>query len=238
VATPTEWSAATAQQLLVRNGIVSRETALADNIAGGYSSVYPALRTMEESGMIRRGMFVAGLGAAQFAMPAAVDLLRSLRNESGKADAVHLAASDPANPYGSLLPWLAAGPEETPQPHSMARASGASVILVNGRLAAFFRRRNPSIRVFLPEDEPERTQMGRELAKKLADVAIARQKRRHGMLIGEINEQPAREHFLARLLQDAGFVDTAAGFHMRRVITAIPTNDAEPEEEDDEEETA
>jgi ATP-dependent Lhr-like helicase len=213
--TLTRWTAATAQQLLVRNGIVSRETAIAENIPGGYPSIYPALRTMEEGGMVRRGMFVAGLGAAQFAMPTAVDLLRSLRNDGGKIDTVHLAASDPANPYGSLLEW--------PKPHSMSRTSGASVILVNGRLAAFFRRRNPSFRIFVPDDEPERTQLARELARQLADVALIRQTRHNGLLIGEINDQPAREHFIAPLLQDAGFVDTAAGFHMRRTITPIPS---------------
>jgi ATP-dependent Lhr-like helicase len=199
----------------VRNGIVCRETAIAENIPGGYPSIYPALRTMEEGGMVRRGMFVAGLGAAQFAMPTAVDLLRSLRNDGGRIDTVHLAASDPANPYGSLLPW--------PKPHSMSRTSGASVILVNGRLAAFFRRRNPSFRIFVPDDEPERTQLARELARQLADVALIRQTRHNGLLIGEINDQPAREHFIAPLLQDAGFVDTAAGFHMRRTITPIPS---------------
>jgi ATP-dependent Lhr-like helicase len=227
--TPTAWSAATTQQLLVRNGIVSRETALAENITGGYPSIYPTLRTMEESGLIRRGMFVAGLGAAQFAMPSAVDLLRSLRSAGAKAETVHLAASDPANPYGSLLPWRA----DTSGPHSLSRSSGASVILVNGRLAAFFRRRNPSVRVFLPEDEPERTQVAREISRKFAEVAISRQSRRGGLLIAEINDQPAREHFLAPQLQDAGFVDTSAGFQMRRTVTAIPSR-----EEEDLEETA
>ena len=66
-------------------------------------------------------MFVAGMGAAQFAMPAAVDLLRSLRRPDERADAVHLAASDPANPYGGLLPWSDASPD-----HSMARAGTAT----------------------------------------------------------------------------------------------------------------
>ena len=231
--TGTEWSAAMAQQLLVRNGIVTRETAIAENLVSGYASIYPALRTMEENGWIRRGLFVAGLGAAQFAMPPAVDLLRNLRDDSGKPDSVHLAASDPANPYGSLLPWRAGtgAPEEPAKPHSMARTSGASVILVNGRLAAFFRARNPSFHVFLPEEEPERTQVARELAKKLAEVAVARQSRRQGLLIGEINEHQARDHFLARPLKDAGFVDTAAGFQMRRVITAIPSAPSQDDEE-------
>ncbi|MGZ5721148.1 MAG: Lhr family helicase, partial [Burkholderiales bacterium] len=60
--TTTEWSANIAQQLLVRYGIVMRETAAAENIPNGYSTIYPAMRTMEESGWIRRGMFIAAMG--------------------------------------------------------------------------------------------------------------------------------------------------------------------------------
>ena len=119
----------------------------------------------------------------------------------------------------------------------MSRTSGASVILANGRLAAFFRRNNRSVRVFLPEDEPDRTQVARELARKFAEIAVARQSRRSGLLIGEINDVAAREHFLAVMLQDAGFVDTAAGFQMRRAVTPIPSREEEPED-DDQQETA
>ncbi len=103
--TVTQWSANMAQQLLARHGIAMRETALAENIPGGYPSIYPALKTMEESGWIRRGMFVEGLGAAQFAMPAAVDLLRTQRVDPEAPEAVFLAAADPANPYGTILAW-------------------------------------------------------------------------------------------------------------------------------------
>jgi ATP-dependent Lhr-like helicase len=228
--TPTEWSANMAQQLLARNAIVMRETALAENVPGGYPSIYPALRTMEESGWIRRGMFVAGLGAAQFAMTSAVDMLRTLRTDPERAEVVHIAASDPANPYGTALPWPR---EESGEAHAMSRSSGASVILVNGRLAAFLRRRNPAIRVFLPENEPERSQMSRELAKKLAEVAIRRQGRRTGLLVGEIEGVAAGTHFLARFLEDAGFVATAVGFQMRRVapVVEMPESDSEDGEE-------
>ena len=212
--THTEWSANQSQQLLVRHGIVMRETASAENVPGGYPAIYPALKTMEENGWIRRGMFVAGLGAAQFAMTAAVDMLRSLRAEPDKPEALHLAASDPANPYGSLLPWPAVNHAAN---HGMARAAGANVVLINGQLTAFLRRRNPAIRVLLPEDEPERTRFARELARKLAQVAVRWQGRRSGLLIGEINDAPAREHFLARFLEEAGFVSSAPGFQMRRV---------------------
>lgn len=241
VPSATEWSAAIAQTLLARNGIVMRETASVENIAGGYPTIYPALRTMEESGWVRRGMFVARLGAAQFAMPAAVDMLRSLRVNPERPEAVHLAASDPANPYGSLLPWprVQAEEDDGAKGHSMARAAGASVILVNGQLAAYFRRRNPAIRVFLPEDEPEHSQVARELAKKLAEVAIRRQSRRGGLLIGEIDGQPARHHILAGFLEEAGFVETSVGFQMRRVVPAIKGGDlALPQADDlDEEDT-
>jgi ATP-dependent Lhr-like helicase len=215
-ATVTEWSAAVAQQMLVRNGIVMRETAAAENVRGGYPVVYAALKTMEESGWIRRGMFVAGMGAAQFATPAAVDMLRSLRHPGERLEVVHLAASDPANPYGSLLPWA----EDAN--HSMSRAAGGNVILVNGRLVAFFRRRNPAWQIFLPEDE--RTHFARELAQKLARVAIRHQGRRSGMLITTMNDVPAGQHFLGRYLEESGFALTALGFQMRRVHQSAVTS--------------
>src|ERR1700733_4090009 len=222
----TKWSANIAQQLLTRHGIVMRETAAAENIARGFTTIYPALKTMEESGWIRRGMFVAGMGAAQFAAPSAVDMLRSLRAEPQVPEGLYLAASDPANPYGALLPWPRSenGDGEAahqPAHHTMSRTSGAGVILVNGALAAFLRRRNPAIRVFLPDSEPERMQIASELAKKLAELAVRWQGRRSGLLIGEINDAPAREHFLARVLTEAGFVDTALGFQMRRVAARV-----------------
>jgi ATP-dependent helicase Lhr and Lhr-like helicase len=238
--TPTQWTANISQQLLIHNGIVTRETALAENIPGGYNSVYPALKMMEESGWTRRGMFVAGLGAAQFAMPAAVDTLRSLRMEPTSAEVIYLAATDPANLYGTILPWPRVSDEETnlPAHHAMARVAGAGVILINGNLVAFLRRRNPAIRVFLPESEPERSSSARDLAKKLAELAIRRRTRNSGLLIASINEKPAREHFLARLLEEAGFVHTVLGFQMRRIQSiAAPAaaedlaDDAEPDDE-------
>jgi len=232
--TVTQWSANVTQQLLARHGIVMRETALAEDIPGGYPSIYPALKTMEESGWIRRGMFVAGLGAAQFAMPAAVEMLRTQRMDPAAPEAIFLAAADPANPYGTILPWprLQAG-EETGA-RGMSRTRGAEVILVNGLLAAFVRRQNPSLCVFLPDSEPERTQLGPTLAHKLAELAVRWQGRRSGMLIGEINDAPTREHFLAQFLLDAGFRDSAQGFQMRRVaaIASLPVP-AEGDESDE-----
>jgi len=266
--TVTEWSANVAQQLLVRYGIVLRETAIAENIPRGYSAIYPALKTMEDSGWVRRGMFVAGLGAAQFAMPAAVDILRSLRSEPESPESLFLAATDPANLYGTVLPWPRkegetafsndadavipvvaeqslqdiSGPEtvttgNSVPSRSMSRISGAGVILINGNLTAFLRRRSQEIQVFLPESEPSRSRFARELAKKLAEIAIRRQGRKTGLLIGTINGEPAREHFLARFLEESGFVNSAVGFQMRRIAPIpMPTQDAisvEAEEEVD-----
>jgi len=227
--TPSEWSAANAQQLLARYGLVMREAASGEGLPGGWAAIYPALRTLEESGRIRRGMFIAGLGAAQFATPSAVDMLRSLRNDPAQPEAVHLAASDPANPYGSLLPWL-----ENTTDHTLSRAAGANVILVNGRLGAFFRRRSPALQVFLPDDEPERSQFARAIAGKLAEVAVLRQTKRTGLLIASINNQVAGEHFLARFLEESGFVLTASGFMMRQVARAghrLPSSTAENDPE-------
>jgi ATP-dependent Lhr-like helicase len=180
---------------------------------------------MEDSGWIRRGMFVAGLGAAQFAMPSAVDVLRSLRSDVENNEVIYLAATDPANPYGATLPWPQVEANQESETagthHGMARASGAGVILVNGMLAAFLRKRNPAMRVFLPDADPERSTVARSLSGRLAQLALERQARRTGLLIGTINEAPAREHFLARFLEEAGFINTALGYQMRRVTPTV-----------------
>ena len=77
----TEWATAFSQQLLTRHGVVTREVTAIEQIPGGFSTIYPVLRRLEETGRVRRGYFVAGLGAAQFAQPGAVDLLRAAREE-------------------------------------------------------------------------------------------------------------------------------------------------------------
>ena len=226
-ATASERVASVAQQLLARNGIVMRETVTAEDIQGGYAGLYPVLKTMEERGWVRRGMFVAAMGAAQFATPAALDLLRSLRHPADRAETVHLAASDPAHPYGGVLPWMA-----NSSGHNLSRAAGASVILIDGCLAAYFRRRNPALRTFIPEDEPQRTRFARALAEELAQVATKRQSRRTGLVIETIDDVPVQEHFLRHFLEEAGFITTAAGMHLRWVTRAAETAPAESDDDD------
>ena len=95
------------------------------------------LKALETQGRIRRGYFVAGLGGAQFSQPAAVDLLRSLRTSSpGQAEMVLLAASDPANPWGSILRWPTPDLASADNAGMLSRSVGANVILRNGDLVA------------------------------------------------------------------------------------------------------
>ncbi len=212
----TEWSHAIALQLLARYGVVFRETAHAEGLPGGFSAVYDVLKAMEESGKVRRGYFAADLGATQFAMPAAVDLLRSLRlrRDGDKSEMLMLAATDPANPYGTLLKWPIGGDTSS----SLARSVGARVVLCDGSLIGYLRRGNPNIQVFLPEEEPARGQA----AKALADFLVDRAQMEGGMLLTGVNGSPVHEHWTARVWLDAGFVAAPMGFNVRRALPALP----------------
>jgi ATP-dependent Lhr-like helicase len=223
---PTEWSYAEAHQLLQRYGVVFRETAHAENLPGGFSAIYDVMKALEESGKIRRGYFAAELGATQFALPAALDLLRSLRNKRTGSDPemVVLAATDPANPYGALLRW----PQAT-EGTSLTRTVGSRVVLADGALAAYLRRGNANIQVLLPEEEPLRGQVMRALARYF--VIIAQTQGRFGddtaerggigMFIQTVNGINVAEHPMARTLLDAGFQAAPMGFNLRRNLPAL-----------------
>jgi ATP-dependent Lhr-like helicase len=114
-------SYATAEVLLDRYGILTRGSVVAEGVSGGFAGVYRVLAAAEESGRVRRGYFVEGLGAAQFATTGAVDRLRAQsrplpdgglepfgdERQDSAPSAIVLAASDPANPYGAALGWPA-----------------------------------------------------------------------------------------------------------------------------------
>jgi ATP-dependent Lhr-like helicase len=220
----TGWSHAMAQQLLTRYGVVFRETAHAENLPGGFSAIYDVLKAMEESGKIRRGYFAADLGATQFAMPAAVDLLRSLRvqQDPEKVEMLQLAATDPANPYGALMRWPAAPDAGS----SLTRSVGARVILCDGALVAYLRRGNPNLQVFLPEEEPQRSQVARSLAEFLVRRVKGErgedEAERTGLLISTVNGVAVAESAMARPLLDAGFAAGAMGFNVRRNLPPLP----------------
>jgi ATP-dependent Lhr-like helicase len=221
-AAATHWSAAVARQLLARYGVVTRETVATEAVAGGFSAIYQVLKAMEDAGRIRRGYFVAGLGAAQFALPAALDLLRTLRERPETPRTVVLSATDPANPYGAIVKWpelvadaasanAAAGVGSSrPEGRGPTRTVGALVILVDGAAAAYLRRGERELLLFAPEAEPRRSQVTRAVARMLLHLA-----QRRGMLLGEINGEPAIRHIAARLFLQEGFVATALGLQAR-----------------------
>jgi ATP-dependent helicase Lhr and Lhr-like helicase len=136
-ANPTERLHSEAGVLLQRHGVLTREAVVGEGWPGGFASLYPVLRAMEESGRIRRGYFVEGLGGSQFALPGAVDRLRSLRESGGGV--VALTATDPANAYGTILPW----PESADG--RMSRAGGAYCVLDDGRLILYLERGGRSL---------------------------------------------------------------------------------------------
>jgi ATP-dependent Lhr-like helicase len=125
---------ATAELMLERYGIVTRETVLAEGIPGGFSTLYGELGNLELLGTARRGYFVEGLGGAQFALPGAVERLRSLPERDGSY--LVIAATDPANPYGASLPWpkLEGGrrPGRTPGAHLLLRDGEPLVFVERG----------------------------------------------------------------------------------------------------------
>ncbi|MGA9717323.1 MAG: DEAD/DEAH box helicase [Acidobacteriaceae bacterium] len=238
----TNWSHAIASQLLVRYGVLTRESVAQENLPGGFSAVYDVLKAMEESGRVRRGYFVAGLGATQFALPSAVDLLRSLRQQARleKPERVLLAATDPANPYGATLRWPSAesaaneSPDADGQPRSLTRSVGASVVLRNGEMVAYLRRSNPNLQVFLPLEEPERSHAARDLAQFLVETAQREMASREGdrsagLVVAQINGQPVGSHFVARFLLDAGFHAAPNGFNVRRAASPALEREAPTE---------
>jgi hypothetical protein len=185
-------------------------------VAGGFSAVYQVLKAMEEAGRIRRGYFVAGLGAAQFAMPAALDLLRAMRDVPEEPRTVVMAATDPANPYGAMTKWPDAGSpgDGAASGRGPTRSAGGRVIQVVGHAAAYLRRGERELLLFLPEAEPLRSRIGRQVARMIFHLAATRVGRR-GMLIAEINGAAATAHPAARLFIEEGFAATAMGIQAR-----------------------
>jgi ATP-dependent Lhr-like helicase len=216
--TTTQWAAAITQQLLARHGVLTREAVAAEAIPGGFGIVYPVLKGLEENGRIRRGYFVAGLGATQFALPGALDLLRSMRDAPDEVEIAVLAATDPASPYGATLKWPTRKQRDSATPavqvdaRTPTRSVGATVILVNGALAAYLARGDRQLVTFLPDAEPDRSRVARAVADVLIDRARTGGDAPRGMLIEEIDGLAPSEHPLARHLSEAGFASGALGF--------------------------
>jgi ATP-dependent Lhr-like helicase len=208
--TPTERVHATALALLDRQGIVTRDGVAGEGIEGGFAGVYPVLRALEEAGRIRRGYFVDGLGAAQFALAGAIERLRALREAArGPGERViHLLASaDPSNPYGAAIPWPRRGEDDR---RPLQRAAGAYVVLVDGVAALYLERGGSSLQVLPAADDPEVA-----VAAARALGGIVTDGRSRELVVtkvdgGPIGDAPFREHLVA-----AGFVPGYRGLALR-----------------------
>ena len=213
---------ALALTLLERHGVLTRGAVASERIPGGFAAVYPVLRAMEEAGQCRRGYFVEGLGAAQFALPGAVDRMRALADRPRVADpgarasisaerALVLAAADPAQPYGAALPWPDRAGETTPS-HRPGRKAGALVVLVDGSLVLYVERGGRTLLSWT--DNPELLgPAATALAASVRDGALGRLsvERADGLTVGSgIHNSP-----LARALEAAGFRPTPRGLRLR-----------------------
>lgn len=186
-----------AHTLLARYGIVTADAALSEDhrvAAGGFAGTYPVLTALEAAGAIRRGYFVAGLGGSQFASPRAVEMLRDARRADDYAPGV-VAACDPANPFGSVLPW----PDHVNRP---TRSATGLVVTIGGDFAAFW----DAGRLVLHRDDPG------PILRALAGTGLQ-------IAIDEIDGEPALGTPLAALLREAGFRATPKGFRRDATVT-------------------
>jgi ATP-dependent Lhr-like helicase len=200
--------------LLDRYGVVTRGSVVGERISGGFAAVYPVLKAAEESGRARRGYFVDGLGAAQFALPGAVDRLRAearpldARRPDGST-ALVLAATDPANSYGAALPW-----PEAPRPldggrgHQPARKAGALVVLIDGDCVLYVERGGRTLLSF--SDDPATLQPAADaLALAVRDGALGK------LQVERADGVPITSSALGEALTAAGFRPTPRGLRLR-----------------------
>ncbi|MDQ1605059.1 MAG: ATP-dependent helicase Lhr and Lhr-like helicase [Actinomycetota bacterium] len=215
---PTRRAHTLAETLLERHGVVIRGAVMSERAPGGFAGVYRVLAAFEETGRCRRGYFVEGLGAAQFAVPGAVDRLRgaaklldgsAARRSGGEPDdpvrALVLAATDPANPFGAALPWPGRG-EDTG--HKPGRKAGALVVLVDGRLVLYVERGGRSLLTWADETG---------LLQPAVDALALAVREGH---LGRITVERADgahvlDSTLGHALESAGFHATPRGLRLR-----------------------
>ncbi len=206
-----------AELLLSRHGVLTRGAVSAEEVPGGFATLYKVLTVLEDAGRCQRGYFVESLGGAQFAVASTVDRLRSyldgVDRERPEYRAVVLAAADPANPYGAALPWPVRTSEDdgTGRP---GRKAGALVVLVDGELAWFLERGGRSLLSFTDDSEVQRAAAG-ALAELVGAGRIG------SLLVERVNgtavlDPHATAPALAvAALSDAGFARTPRGLRLR-----------------------
>ncbi|TDD91574.1 ATP-dependent helicase [Saccharopolyspora karakumensis] len=205
-AEPTRRAHARAEAFLERHGVLTRGALDVERVTGGFSAVYKVLRAMEESGRCRRGYVIEGLGAAQFAVPGAIDRLRALAgDDEASSDAVVLAAADPAQPYGGALAWPAPMGDTR---HRPGRKAGALVVLVAGEAVFYVERGGKSLLSFTDDDA----------ALRAAAAGLARVVREgwlDQLAVERADGEGAWGSRLAEVLTEAGFRATPKGLRLR-----------------------
>ena len=206
-----------AELLVGRYGVLTKGSVAAEAVPGGFATLYKVLTALEDAGRCQRGYFVESLGGAQFAAASTVDRLRSYQdNVDPDRPAYHalaLAAADPANPYGSALPWPSRADTDTA--HRPGRKAGALVVLVDGELAWFLERGGRSLLNFTDDPEAHRAAAG-----ALANLVGAG--RVDSILIERLDGVPVLEPHASEeratvgaALVDAGFARTPRGLRLR-----------------------
>lgn len=191
---------AQAEYLLDRYGVITRGAVTAEALPGGFSAYYRLLSKMEESGHIRRGYFIEGLGAAQFSTAATIDALRAYDQPPNHPQAIGLAATDPANPYGATLDWPAT------EGHRPGRKAGAFVVLVNGVLVLYLERGGKTLLQFGTEHlAPAATALVEALRRAKTDK----------LAVTTVNGEPIAGTDLASHLVEAGFYTTPNAIRFR-----------------------
>ncbi len=207
---------ATAESLLERHGVVTRGAVVSEGIRGGFALAYKVLSSFEETGRARRGYFVTGLGGAQFATGATVDRLRGFSRDDqavGEPQALTLAATDPANPYGAALGWPKQGADDSPAEaerasgHRPGRKAGGLVVLVDGFLALYIERGGKTVLSF--SSEP------RMLAAAAASLAATVRTGIGKLRIERVDGEFAVGTELGSALIEAGFAATPQGLRLR-----------------------
>jgi ATP-dependent Lhr-like helicase len=189
---------------LERHGIVTRGAVGLERVPGGFAALYGVLKTFEDAGRCRRGYFVEGLGGAQFALPGAVDRLRSLIDAPQRETTTQvLAATDPANPYGAVLPW----PENQAR-HRPGRKAGALVVQVDGKLVFYVERGGKTLLSF-SEDPATIGPAVDALALAARDGALGK------LSVERADGEAVLDAPYAQALLDAGFRPTSRGLRLR-----------------------
>ena len=190
----TQQATAWTHQLLDRHGIVTRQSVAAEGLPGGFTSVYPVLQHLEETGRARRGYFIERLGGAQVALPGAVDRVRSVPEGAITV----MASTDPANPYGAALDWPAV------EEGRIGRIAGTYVILADGHLVGFLDKRK--LRTF--DLQPDSYTMVASAIAHLGD-------RSRNLRIESIDGQPPSQTPFGRVLGEVGFAPALRGLTYR-----------------------